>query len=666
MRKVLLLSLSLALGLCAFAQQRVTKNEARSFKMESKKPAAMGNETINPSVDNFAPQTAKSVVVNRYQDVEDGETMMTTYDLQSNGWISNRMFQLPDGSVAVSATMSHEPNQTASDRGTGYNFYKDGEWGEMPETRVESMRTGWPSIAQWGDKGEILVSHAPMRCWTREVAGEGEWVFRGNLPISPEGYPYSDDASWPRIATSGENHNIVHVIGDIQHAGDVTEHHQVYLRSEDAENWEISYSPLVQDGEETNHYTADNYNISANGHTVAMIYSDDLQGHVVMYKSTDDGLTWNRTVIWENPYYNCDWENDECSIYTDTVFGPASVAIAVDNNGVAHVALSVYEYIHDELGTTYTTWRGRTVDGIYYWNDTQEAPIRDTYHEEYVGTIYEEHFANPNPHHALRLWWPIPDEPGYVRMHADSTKWIGYVPLYEGYTYDNDCFMIENDYFYKMRSGQSTMPAFSIDPYGNIACAYSAPNITRIETNSNYYYRSIYVSYLNVDEGYWHQVEDDITDVDLNFIFLVSENIYTIGVDNTINPGEYWFGFQCDDKIGTYWGSSAYQTDASENMIHVVKIIPDEEFVSVPENYEAKDVVYGIYPNPATDYVVVKSSQDVQANISIVNLVGQTVKQFSKNLKTGENAINIDLQSGIYFCTISANGYSKTIKFVVK
>jgi uncharacterized UPF0146 family protein len=77
-------------------------------------------------------------------------------------------------------------------------------------------------------------------------------------------------------------------------------------------------------------------------------------------------------------------------------------------------------------------------------------------------------------------------------------------------------------------------------------------------------------------------------------------------------------------------------------------------------------VVYGLYPNPATDYVVVKSSQDVEANISIVNLVGQTVKQFNKSLKMGENAIGIDLKSGIYFCTISANGFNKTIKFVVK
>ena len=667
MRKVLLLSLSLVLGFSAFAQQRVAKNDIRSSKMSAKKVASVGNEKINPAT-NFAPHTAKSVVVNRYQDAEDGETMTTTYDLQSNSWCSNRMYQLPNGSVGVTATFSHEANQTASDRGTGYNFYnaETGEWMDQPEARVESMRTGWPTIAQWGEKGEILISHAPMRCWTREVAGEGEWVYRGELPIHHEEFPYTEDASWPRVATSGDNHNIIHVIADIQHSvsSDVVEHYQVYLRSEDAENWTISYSPLAQDGEEKN-YAADAYNITANGHNVAMVYGDDLQADVIMYKSTDDGLTWTRYVVWDNPYSGFDWENDPQSIMTDTVFGPANLAIAIDNNGTAHVALTTYEYIHDEIGNTYTTWSGRAVDGVYHWKDT-DGPIADTEHPEYIGTSLEEHFAHPNPHHALRLWWPIADEPGYVHMNADSTKWIGYVPLYEGIDFDQDKFFHENDYFYKFRSGQSGMPALSIDPYGNIACAYSAPCSARLDDNGTYYYRSVYVSYYNVDDGYWHQVVDELSDQEINFMFLYSENIFTFSADNVAKPGEFWFGFQSDDQIGLYWGSNATQGTASENTIHVFKVTPEPDMVSVPENYEAQDVVYSIYPNPATDYVVVKSSQDVEANISIVNLVGQTVKQFNKSLKMGENAIGIDLKSGIYFCTISANGFNKTIKFVVK
>ena len=121
MKKVLLLSLSLALGFSAFAQQRVAKNDAQAVKVDSKK-VIVGKEAVTESAAQFAPQSAKSVVVNRFQDMEDAATMVTNYDLQSNSWLANRMYQLPNGNVGVTATLSHQTNQTASDRGTGYNY----------------------------------------------------------------------------------------------------------------------------------------------------------------------------------------------------------------------------------------------------------------------------------------------------------------------------------------------------------------------------------------------------------------------------------------------------------------------------------------------------------------------------------------------------------------
>lgn len=178
--------------------------------------------------------------------------------------------------------------------------------------------------------------------------------------------------------------------------------------------------------------------------------------------------------------------------------------------------------------------------------------------------------------------------------------------------------------------------------------------------------RSIYVSYYNVDEGYWHQVEDDLTDDGVNFLYMYSENIFTISANNTVNPGEFWFGFQSDDVVGLYWGSNATQGSATDNVIHACKVIAPAEYVSVPENNDAQEAVYSIYPNPATNYMVVSSAMDTDATITIFNIVGQTVSQFNKHLGTGENTINIDLKSGVYFCTISANGFDKTVKVVVK
>ena len=666
MKKVLLLSLSLVLGFCAFAQQRVAKNDIMKATASAKK-AVVGKDAAVQSAANFVPQTSQPVVVNRYDSFDYAGTMLTDYDLQSNQYVANRMYQLPNGSVAVAATMSHEPNQVASDRGTGYNFFNGEEWGEEPEERVEPFKTGWPSIAQWGENGEILLAHGNghMQCFTRETAGEGEWDYKGALPDYPDGYAYTSEyPTWPRVITCGDNHNIIIAVGCLQHSisSDETDLQTVMWRSEDAENWTITYGPLEQVGWSHNQFSADDYCLAAYGHTVALLYSGCLTNSVWMFKSVDDGQTWNARRVWEHPYEGRELDEEPSWGFEDTLYMPMNGAIAVDKDGIVHVALNTFEMIRtedQELGY-YSYYYGRAVDGILYWNDTQEGPIADTYHPEYEG---DEHLAGPNPFHAARLWWPIPDEPGYVQMVPDSTKWIGYIPMYEGYSWENDKYYMEE--YHSKFYGASGHPALSCDPFGNLACAFSAP-CTVVSDEDPYYYRHIYVSYRNVDNGYWEQIVDDLTDPEEVFELWNQENIFTCAVPNTINAGEFWFSFQSDETIGLYWGSNATQQEATDNTIFVMKVIADPEMASVPESYEAQDVVYNIYPNPATDYVVVNSAMDVQATVTIVNLTGQIVKQFNKNLRTGENTLGIDLTSGIYFCTISANGFNKTVKLVVK
>lgn len=662
MKKVFLLSLGLVLGFSAFAQNRVMKNDAQKA-VANGKIVAVGTE-MTTEASTYAPQAAKSVVISRYDDLEDAETMYTYYDLQSNQYVANRMYQLPNGNVAVTATMSHEANQSATDRGTGYNFY-NGEWNDMPETRVEPFKTGWPSIAQYGANGEILLAHGNghMQCFLRETAGEGEWTYVGALPDHPEGYIYTTEyPTWPRIVTCGDNHDIAIAVAVLQHSisDDETDLQTVMWRSEnpaDIDSWVISRGPLEETGWDHNQFSADDYCLAANGHKVSLLYSGCLTNSVWLCQSDDDGVNWTSRRVWENPYEGREFDEEPAWGMEDTLFMPMNGSIVIDNNGVTHVALNTFEMAHtleNEPGY-YTYWNGRAVDGILYWNDTEEGPIHDTDHPEYIGTQFEAHFATANPHHAARLWWPIPDEPGYVHMLPDSTKWIGYIPMYEGYSWDNGMYFMSQTEYVSKFYGASGHPALSCDPAGNLACAFSSPNITR-ENGS--YLRSIYVSYRTVENGYWEQVEDDITE---DVMLMYSECMFTISVPNTVNFGEYWFGYQADDQIGLYWGSNASQTSASENFIHVSKVFRGD---AVEEG--AQDVVYNIYPNPAKDYVVVSSAMDANATITFVNLAGQTVKSFNKALTTGENTISIDLESGIYFCTVNANGFNKTVKVIVK
>ena len=666
MKKVLLLSLSLIMGFSAFAQQRIMKNDARKAEASAKQELA-GKEVATSRATTYAPKAAQSVVINRWEDMEFAETMVTTYDLQSNQYVANRMYQLPDGSVAVTETMSHEENQTASDRGTGYNFFTEGVWGDEPEERVEPFKTGWPSIAQFGESGEILLAHGNghMQCFIRETAGEGDWTYVGALPDYPEGYTYTTEyPTWPRIVTCGDNHNIAVAAAVLQHSisSSETDLQTVLWRSEnpaDINSWVISYGPLHETGWDHNQFSADDYCMASNGHKVALLYSGCLTNSTWLFTSEDDGATWESTRVWENPYEGREFDEEPSWGMEDTLFMPMNGSVVIDNRGVVHVALNTFEMTHslDNEPGYYTYWSGRAVDGILYWNSTQPAPIADTEHPEYT----DPHLAGPNPHHAARLWWPIPDDPGYVHMVPDSTKWIGYIPMYEGISWDNNLYYMSGSEYISKFYGASGHPALSCDPQGNLACAFSSPCTNR--TDGTYYYRSIYVSYYNVEDGYWHQIEDDLME---DVEFTAQEGLFTCAVPNTVNDGEFWFSFQADGEIGFYWGSNATQGNASDNAIYVTKVIADPEMVNVSE-VEAKDPVYDIYPNPVIGNVMnVKSAMDAEATITIVNLVGQTVKQFNQSLHMGVNPVNVDLKSGVYFCTINANGFNNTVKFVVK
>ena len=387
-----------------------------------------------------------------------------------------------------------------------------------------------------------------------------------------------------------------------------------------------------------------------------------------MFKSVDDGLTWEPTKVWEDPYEGADLDDPEF-FYEDTLFRPMNGAITVDNHGVVHVALNTFEMARQEDDDPgyYTYWTGRAVDGILYWNDTQEAPIQDTYHPEYS----DPHLAGPNPFHAARLWWPDPENPGYVKMQPDSTKWIGYIPMYENIQWSNDQFYHSGTEYVSKFYGASGHPALSCDPQGNLACAFSSPCTNRPNpAQDNKYFRSIYVSYRNVDEGYWHQVEDDLTD---DFMYSLSEFVFTMAAPNTVNDGEFWFGFQQDDLIGFYWGSNASQPEATYNEILAAKVIANPEFVSVPENHDAINpmTTTRVYPNPATDVlnIEVNASQASDMNISVYNIMGQKVMNQNVNITTGLNTRSIntsDLNSGIYFVTVKANGFENTMKFIVK
>ncbi len=654
MKKVLLLSLGLVMGFGAFAQERVAK-ESNSTKATVVKKA-VGNDIYTGSVMENSSRSNQSVVVNRYSNFEEAEAMATFYDLQSNGYVSNRMYQRSNGDVAVTLTMSREQNLTASDRGTGYNFIKGGDFsniGDMPEVREEAnatgndMRTGWPTIAPYGAEGEILVNHASgLNYWIREKAGEGQWDGPYSIP-NPTGLEYPFSLSWPRVTTSGPNNDVIHIVCAAQHqvSTDVMVNAQFYCRSTDGQNWEVGYSPLEASDEHLDIYSADDYSIASNGDVVAICYSTVFYGHVIVMKSTDNGQTWERIVAWENPFFG-DWETDENTITGAEGDAPAQTpvhsTVAVDNNGTVHVAFSIAQYAHIELGTSFYYYTGRTNDGIAYWNDTRE-PLTN-----------------------LQLWRPdYEQDPSgeYVFHCMDTVNFCGWLPFYSNIdTFDPNLLYKNDDYIYQFYGSISGFPALSVDPQGNIALAYSTIDTER-ELNNSVYCRSTVMSYKPANEEGWYVAVEHVME---DFMHMVDEPMFVNAAPNVSKENEFWFSYTTDGVQGLAWGSGASQTSPEDNICYVFKISSEFIPISVDEVIPM-DAVYNVYPNPATDYIFLSSTMDTEATVTFTNLAGQTVKVVNASLTTGENGVSInDLNSGVYFCTVTANGYSHTSKVVVK
>ena len=98
-----------------------------------------------------------------------------------------------------------------------------------------------------------MISHAPVHCWIREKAGEGEWVDMGLLPDHPEEYPYDEDLAWPRIATTGDHHNDYVILTATMNNDCGSNTRQIYLKSsflgiDDSDNLSISLHPNPTNG----------------------------------------------------------------------------------------------------------------------------------------------------------------------------------------------------------------------------------------------------------------------------------------------------------------------------------------------------------------------------------------------------------------------------------
>lgn len=580
---------------------------------------------VDPTDEVVDMSVAPNPYVSNYKDLV-GEDVVgkTFYDLQSNTMLCNRIHVYEDGTIGAVWTRGVDDAPSFPGRGTGYNFYDGSVWGPEPTARIEDERVGWPSYAAFGENGEIVVAHlsSGLKISTRDVKGTGDWNYQ--TLMGPSG---AEGLTWPRMTTGGENHNTVHILANSYDPYGGQERALLYYRSQDAgASWNIEGE--IIDGTGSDYYNeinADDYVwAEPNGGAIAFLIGGAWTD-MFMMKSTDDGDSWEKTVIWEHPYPFFDWN----STIADTFYCvDNSASIALDAEGKAHVTFGINRVMHLETGTSYNYYP--FVDGVGYWNEDMETFSNDL------------HALDPFGHEDSEL--------------VEDYNLIGWTQDVNG-NGELDFITFDVELFQSYRElGVSTMPTIAVDDYGRVVVAFSSTTETYDNTVCNY--KHIWVRTRDLSET-WGDFED--IDVEVNHIF--DECIYPV-IGQNINGSAYIL-YQADYDPGT-----ALDEDHGylENRMIVANYdlnvgINEAEFnaASVSQNY----------PNPFENTSVVSVNLTKAANLSleVFNLTGQKVYEVHNgNSSAGTHKLTInaqDLSSGVYFYTVYAGNNTVTKKMIV-
>ncbi|MHC1707194.1 MAG: T9SS type A sorting domain-containing protein [Bacteroidales bacterium] len=547
----------------------------------------------------------------------------TRYDKQTNGTMQNRIVLNDDGTLGATWTMGYTESNFP-DRGTGYNFYDGTVWGVEPTDRIENTRTGWPSIAQWGPDGEIVVAHngeTGLEICKRPVRGNGAWtetLFQG-----PSGCP---ELSWPRVVTNGPDHQQVHLISLTTPVGNggVLYNGQdgalVYSRSLNGGlTWDIHNIQMPGTGIEN--YVGlggDTYAwAEPKGDTLALVVGDKWFD-VFLLKSVDNGATWTKTMIWQHPF---PFYEEDHTVITDTIWVcDGGMAVQLDNEGKANVFFGLMRVNNpDTTDEEFSYWY--MTDGIAYWKEGDAT---------------------------------------FTCIEADSLYNQGHLV---GWMQD----LNGNDTIYEELSGipaytysTTGMPTVTIDASGDMYLVMSSE--MEGYNNGLQNYRHILVRKWDHNAMEW----GDFFDVTESIIHNFHECIYPILASESDNY--IHFLYMADEEPGL--AVSGDEDPYGDNTMYYSKIAKSE-LVGLPENNTKASLNIQNYPNPcsAVTNIVVNNLISGELRILISDVNGRVMDCYDYGYVPAGNHIRTlglsNYSPGVYFYTVSLGNYQQTGKVTV-
>ncbi|MBR6438748.1 MAG: T9SS type A sorting domain-containing protein [Bacteroidales bacterium] len=635
MKKIFTLALVMAMAMTSFAQVKSSK-VIKNMKAEQIQTYT-GLESIES---NFVASTRSMMTV-----PEEFELSQTFYDWQSNMGARNYTAVWPDGFAVMCYTQA--TNTSFSDRGTGLAIWDPavGEW-EYTDTRVEGVKTGFGSIARYGENGLVVAAHcaSDARIFIVEDFRQGNRNFGEGivLPVTT-----GVDPVWPAVQCSGENLDYVNILitnsGASTGVGDGADP-IIYYQYHNGE-WLHQYEMLPN---------LDSAHLADGGSNITyfMLYDEAKPNRVSfilnnawsdckLVISEDNGATWGERVFWQHPGIDLTYE--------DWFFYPRWTNAEFDANDNLHV---VYEY----NGTTGAAGAGSyypAIGGVAYWSEilpknalcqggignVGEPFIMDTLY--LVGDLYRSEWYWSDADHD-----PLPEYMGELEIVDDDGNVLPR-DASEG-NWPNNELWGEHGKYNNGKAGFATMHmdgdrifAFWSMIAGNSESMYFDGTSHKFRLFGN----------MSNDGGQtWEGTQQILTDV----MVMYGEMVYcqVIPYVYTDAEGDYlWLCYQYDEEAGTCVQDD--ETVWDNNFYHAVKV--HINYFGVDENPMTVATTMNVYPNPAQGSFKVELNS--AANVNIFNTVGQLVKTYNNVTE-----VNVNLESGIYF----VNAGNQTMKVVVK
>ena len=599
----------------------------------------------------------------------------TYYDLQTNGSMANKVIAHNDGTISAVWTTN---GSTASTRGTGYNYFNGTNWinAATSTDRIENVRTGWGTMTCVGD-AEIMAAHNGSTALVIGVCpqkGTNNWTFTTLVgPEAVNGSQTSTCLLWPSLASSG---NIIHLIACTESdAGYLYQGIQtclLYYRgtfnaSDNTITWEQPRIVGNVTASEVSQFSGDAYAIAAKNNTVAIV-SAATSSDVFLWKSTDNGVNFTKSTVFQHPYPGF---NEATTLVVDTPYvSDGSCAVAIDNNGKAHVAFGITRMLNDATGDDSWSYFPGVV-GMLYWNENQQPILNSN-----ATTLEPENIAAAG--YTVIKRSDLNNDGGAYWSAGDVE-----LPSYGVTAVSMPQIITEGNNVYLVFAEILDWPFLDV----NSVMYYRGVFATKSTDGGNNFGDKSWLSY-NKDCYYvydWGWAQDTgytISDMS-EYIYAEGESVYPAVAANIVN-GKIVMTWQQDYNAGSEIKENSSAMAQNESNIFFLSI--DANDIGVYNNVNevsqglwidstgiSNRIISGMkmYPNPASESVNVTFSSEEYADavISVMNLMGQTVYTEYVNIHEGYNMVTLstnNFRSGVYMVNIKTDKGTSTQKLIVK